>query len=128
MFKYIQATAFSLCVLLAANGEAEEAKYLDSNEIEALISGNSISGIYQGKSFKQNNHSGGIAVVSIQGSKIYKIPWMTIKNEYCENWNGNDWSCYKLKKREGNTVVAIKSDDNSLNVWRWHAEFIDINL
>jgi hypothetical protein len=108
-----------------------ESEYLKEFEIKKLMTGNSISGVWQGNIFKQNNHVDGIAVVNIKGSKINNIPWVVNeRNEYCENWGSWGWSCYKFKKTTNEKILAVKvgSDKQNEVTWNWHPGFIDINL
>lgn len=123
---------FFISLLIVSNTPASE--YLNSEEIRKVISGNSITGIWEEKEFKQNVHPGGIAVVNIAGMKLFNIPWIANdRNEYCENWGDWGWNCFKLKKVDNNKYLSVRTSTADKNketdaMWTIHPGFIDINL
>ncbi len=124
--KYI----YPLVGLVFSSG-VSAAEYLTSKEIRSLVSGNSITGIWRGKEFKQNVHSDGIAVVNIKTMKLFNIPWIVNKkNEYCEDWGEWGWGCYKFKKISDNKYLSIRTDSKNeeKSTWTIHPGYIDINL
>ncbi len=102
--------------------------FLERQEIIKLLSGNSISGQWNGRAFKQNIHRNGIADVYFNNTR-YKIPWkVTSKHQYCENWGELGWYCSKLKNKINNTISVIRyqHDIKIESIWRWYPG--EINL
>ncbi len=115
---------------LTVHANAEQAQVLDAVQIQKLMAGNSISGIYEGKKFKQNNHADGIAVVYIAGEKVRNIHWIANdRDEYCENWGEWGWSCFKFSRSNGKKLSVVKQGNGNQPAisWDWHKGFIDIN-
>jgi len=118
-----------LWIIFSSNVSAGE--YLTSIEIKNLVSGNSITGIWQDKEFKQNVHKNGIAIVNIKTMKQFNIPWLiNDNNEYCEDWGEWGWACYKLKKASGNKYLSIRTNtkNKEQSTWAVHPGHIDIGL
>ncbi len=127
--KNIKISALFLSVVFSLSINAGE--YLTSQDIKNLVSGNSISGVWRGKKFKQNVHSDGIAVVNIKTMKLFNIPWrVNDKNEYCEDWGEWGVGCYRLKKVNVNKYLSVRTDNKNKeeSIWTVHPGFIDINL
>lgn len=121
---------FSLLgILFSSNSYAGD--YLTSKEIKELVSGNSITGIWRGKEFRQNVHPDGMVTVNIKTMKQFNIPWIVNdKNEYCENWGEWGWGCYKFKKISNNKYLSIRTDTKheEKSTWTTHPGYIDINF
>ena len=133
MFKINRKFIYTLPLLsgfiLSTNAFADE--YLTSKEIRELLSGNSMTGIWNNKEFKQNIHSDGIVVVNVKTMQLYNIPWIANeRNEYCEYWGEWGWGCYKLKKISKNKYLSIRTDTEKeeKSTWTIHPGFIDINM
>ncbi len=107
---------------------AQAESFLTKSEIIKLLSGNSLSGQWNGRAFKQNIHSNGMADVYFNNS-FYKIPWkINSKNEYCEDWAELGWYCSKIKNLTKSTITVIRYHRGKKieSIWRWHPGHIDL--
>jgi len=119
----------AIILFLFISTTSNAAEYLNSKEIKTLVSGNSISGMWRGKEFKQNNHSDGVAVVNIKTMGLFNVPWIANeRNEYCEDWGDWGWGCYKLKKTSKNKYLSIRTNikKEETSTWTITPGYIDI--
>ncbi|MGY8870375.1 MAG: hypothetical protein ACKVJE_08040 [Pseudomonadales bacterium] len=118
---------FACISLFSHIAHAESDSFLNAAEIHVLMAGNSMSGKYDGKDFKQNNRADGVAIVHIDGQKIQHISWIVNDND--ENWKEWGWSCFKLKKLDNNKVIAVKRRVQAHEQYQWQCSngFINLN-
>jgi len=101
---------------------------LTKKNIIKLLSGNSISGFWNGRPFKQNIHSTGIADVFFNNT-IYKIPWkVNQNNKYCEDWSELGWFCSILQIKNNKEIIAVryKHGKKIESIWWLYPGFIDL--
>lgn len=131
MFQSKFTTALLSAALIATvSGGVLADDYLDSAAIRDLVTGNSLSGVYDGNQFKQNLHADGHVVVFIAGDKVYDVNWIANeRDEYCEYWGEEwGWSCFKFKQPVDGKLTAEKvADENAIYTWDLSSGFIDIN-
>ncbi|HFD32142.1 MAG TPA: hypothetical protein ENJ28_05475 [Gammaproteobacteria bacterium] len=131
MFKVKITHTYIIALLSSFVFSANADEYLNAKEIKQLVSGNSITGIWRGKEFKQNNHADGGAIVNIKTMQLFNVPWIANeKNQYCEDWGDWGWGCYKLKRIRDNKYLSIRVDTKKeeTSIWTIHLGFIAINL
>ncbi len=130
MLKVRNTYIYAIVLLSSFVFSTHAGEYLNAKEIKLLVSGNSITGIWRGKLFKQNNHADGGAIVNIKTMKLFNVPWIANeKNQYCEDWGDWGWGCYKLKNIGDNKYLSIRVDTKEeTSTWTIHPGFIDINL
>lgn len=117
-----------------AIGAVQAGEKLSKADIEKLMSGNSINGVFgkDNQAYRQNNHSDGYLVVHLKGDKILTIPWFA-KEEggvgmYCEDWKVVGWDTYCFTaERKSDTEIAFTRPSGDINTATWTEGFIDLN-
>ncbi len=99
--KSARAWAFGMAIAVGSvcTAHAGEKKTLTAAEITAMVSGNTLSGVFGEKStrYAQRNHANGIAVIHVDGSPIRIAPWFVKgADTYCEDWDKGGIYCYKI--------------------------------
>jgi len=107
---------------------------LSASEIDMMMSGNSINGMFPDgvTAYRQNNHADGIAVVVVKGDKIRNIPWEAVEvdgvGQYCEDWSADGWGklCFTVE-REDMMKPVFTNMQGDVNTQNWTEGFIDLN-
>lgn len=127
--------AFLLGAFLLAGTQAHsESAMLSASEIEGMMSGNSVHGMFPDgvTAYRQNNHADGIAVVVVKDDKIRNIPWSAVEKDdvgnYCEDWSADGWGmlCFTVT-REDEIHPVFTNEKGKLIPTTWTRGFIDLN-
>lgn len=130
----ISALALLAAAFACGPASADPAK-LSAPEIEEMMSGNSIFGLFPDgvTEYRQNNHADGVAVVVVKGDKIRNIPWEATEidgvGHYCEDWSGDGWGklCFTVTREDQEKPVFTNSKGKA-NSQNWQEGFVDLNF
>ncbi|WP_428670832.1 hypothetical protein [Roseibium sp.] len=125
----------ALAIVQAAGVASADPVQLTMQEIDQMMSGNSIFGFFPDgvTEYRQNNHEDGIAVVVVKGDKIRNIPWEAVeidgKGHYCEDWSADGWGklCFTVT-RENETKPVFTNGKGKANTQNWQKGFVDLNF
>ncbi|WP_299375303.1 hypothetical protein [uncultured Kiloniella sp.] len=132
MFQRMRTKGIFIAIALVgfvASALADGGGYMKADEVTALMSGNSISGMFgDNKAYRQRNHSNGIAVVAVKGDPVRLIPWFVDeKARYCEDWSEWGVFCFKFKRTDKpDTIISERENGKQMNL-TWREGYIDIN-
>ncbi|WP_428649454.1 hypothetical protein [Roseibium sp.] len=125
----------ALAIVQAAGVASADPVQLTMQEIDQMMSGNSIFGFFPDgvTEYRQNNHEDGIAVVVVKGDKIRNIPWEAVeidgKGHYCEDWSADGWGklCFTVT-RANETKPVFTNGKGKANTQNWQKGFVDLNF
>lgn len=125
----------SLAGLAHVGTAAADPAQLSATEINDMMSGNSIYGVFPDgvTEYRQNNHSDGVAVVVVKGDKIRNIPWEAVDvdgiGQYCEDWSADGWGklCFTVTREEPSKPVFTNAKGKA-NTQNWAKGFVDLNF
>lgn len=101
------ATILLLCLSSAAADETR----LSSDEIDALLKGNTINGVHYGKKTIQYFSASGLTLWIGEGDQTpTEGQWKTQDNQYCSKF-GKDWGCLDIVLDEAQNVYYFIGTD-----------------
>ncbi len=102
----------TICFVVFAGGPAQAGEErLSAAEIEALLSGNTISGVFNGTPYTQTFAPDGRTVYTPEGGQGDEGKWRVDAEEdqYESWWASTGWTAYEMA-RDGGTLIFIASD------------------
>lgn len=99
----------ALCVLFTVSSAVAE-ETLTAQEIQDLLSGNTISGDWNG-AYKQYFEAGGFTIYIPENGRTDRGRWRvnTNTNSYESLWAAGGWTAYRVTN-DGNTYYWVSSD------------------
>lgn len=98
-----------LLALFAAPGLAQSVK-LQPHEIQALLSGNTAVGIWEGANYRQYFDPDGTTIYAQEGSRSARGEWRIENDEYQSIWPGDtDWEGWFVMEYAGDFFWVSKS-------------------
>ena len=101
----------ALCALVAAPASAQSVKLKD-HEIEALLTGNTAVGFWEGQSYRQFFGDDGVTLYAQDGARTARGEWRldAERDEYQSKWPGDaDWEGWYVMEYAGDFFWVSKS-------------------
>lgn len=100
--------AIVLLALLHAPAGAEDRK-LSADEIEQVLAGNTIEGLWAGRPYKQYFSETGNTIYAEDGRQPSKGRWKADpdKEAYCSWWEMSGWSCYEVLDGGPDAIIWV---------------------
>ena len=101
-----------ILLLTMATLDAAELK-LSAVEIQRVLTGNTIEGIWRGTPYRSFFAADGTTIYAAQGEEPTIGRWQadSVKGQYCSKWGAFGWDCYDLYSDGADNIIWVVPSD-----------------